>query len=87
MNRRFFCYLTFCSLFYQLFIPEGEADEQESVLEAPEICRTVLTIPQLGQFPHSIAVKLPGGHNFSFDTEKCIMIYLHTLHQIGKASF
>ena len=41
--------------------------------EEPIITRTVLNSSETGKLPHSIAVSLPGGHNFSFDAEKCIM--------------
>lgn len=42
--------------------------------EETKITRTVLNIPNVGKLPNSICVSLPEGHNFSFDTEKCIMI-------------
>ena len=41
--------------------------------EETKITRTVLNIPNLGKLPNSICVSLPEGHNFSFDTKKCIM--------------
>ncbi|MCH2206712.1 MAG: hypothetical protein MK132_12685 [Lentisphaerales bacterium] len=56
--------LVFLSLFFMALIcPAAE----------PVIARTVLNIPEVGKMPNSIAVSLPGGHNFSFDAKKCIM--------------
>ena len=39
----------------------------------PVIYRTVLLLPDGQKLPNSIAVGLPGGQNFAFDAEKCIM--------------
>lgn len=55
-------------LFLSVVLLSGSSHAEE-----PIITRTVLNISDVDKLANSIAVSLPGGHNFSFDAEKCIM--------------
>ncbi|MCM8534513.1 MAG: hypothetical protein NE334_01110 [Lentisphaeraceae bacterium] len=63
-------------LFFVIFSLNSFVSAKSDVLKVdsePVIYRTVLILPDGQKLPNSIAVGLPGGQNFAFDAEKCIL--------------
>ncbi|MCM8532989.1 MAG: hypothetical protein NE330_17610 [Lentisphaeraceae bacterium] len=71
MSRRQLLPLFIILLSFTSFVSaEGRVLKVDS---EPVIYRTVLILPDGQKLPNSIAVGLPGGQNFAFDAEKCIL--------------